>query len=94
MGSCQMHVNYVGREVSVVERGGVPDETWEPDPQGYASNRHDRKEPTMADWRKVKLAVFARHSNPWSAWTRWASAPLILVPVWRRSWRDAALVGV
>jgi hypothetical protein len=36
----------------------------------------------------------SRHSNPWSAWTRWASAPLILVPVWRRSWRDAALVGV
>ena len=48
----------------------------------------------MADWRKVKRAVFARHSNPWSAWTRWASAPLLLVPVWRRSWRDAALVGV
>jgi hypothetical protein len=20
---------------------------------------------------------FARHSNPWSAWTRWASAPLV-----------------
>jgi len=42
----------------------------------------------------VKRAVFARHSNPWSAWTRWASAPLLLVPVWRRSGRDAALVGV
>lgn len=38
--------------------------------------------------------VFARHSNPWSAWTRWASVPLLLVPVWRRSGRDAALVGV
>jgi hypothetical protein len=47
----------------------------------------------MADWRTVKRAVFARHCNPWSAWTRWASTPLILVPVWRRSWRDAALVG-
>lgn len=47
----------------------------------------------MEDWRKVKRAVFARHSNPWSAWTRWASTPLLLVPVWRRSWRDAALVG-
>ena len=42
----------------------------------------------------MKRAVFARHCNPWSAWTRWASAPLVLVPVWRRSWRDAALVGV
>ncbi|UZN03259.1 DUF6653 family protein [Cellulomonas sp. S1-8] len=47
----------------------------------------------MADWRKVERAVFARHSNPWSAWTRWATAPLLLVPVWRRSGRDAVLVG-
>ena len=45
------------------------------------------------DWTNVKRAVFERHSNPWSAWTRWASAPLVLVPVWRRSGRDAALVG-
>jgi Trk-type K+ transport system membrane component len=45
------------------------------------------------DWRQVKRAVFARHCNPWSAWTRWASTPLILIPIWRRSWRDAALVG-
>jgi hypothetical protein len=48
----------------------------------------------MTGWRRVKRAVFARHCNPWSAWTRWASVPLMLVPVWRRSWRDAAVVGV
>jgi hypothetical protein len=48
----------------------------------------------MEDWRGLKREVFARHSNPWSAWTRWASAPLMLVPAWRGSWRDAALVGV
>lgn len=48
----------------------------------------------MDAWRKVKRAVFARHSNPWSMWTRWASTPLMLVPVWRRSGRDAALVGL
>ncbi|QBR93897.1 DUF6653 family protein [Nocardioides euryhalodurans] len=47
----------------------------------------------MEDRRTVKRAVFARHSNPWSAWTRWATAPLMLVPVWRRSPRDAVLVG-
>jgi hypothetical protein len=47
----------------------------------------------MVSWREAKRTVFARHSNPWSAWTRWATAPLLLVPVWRRSWRDAALVG-
>ena len=48
----------------------------------------------MEEWRRVKRVVFARHSNPWSMWTRWASTPLVLVPVWRRSWRDAALVGL
>jgi hypothetical protein len=48
----------------------------------------------MEGWRNLKRTVFARHSNPWSAWTRWASVPLLLVPAWRRSWRDAALVGI
>jgi hypothetical protein len=47
----------------------------------------------MDEWRSVKRSVFARHGNPWSASTRWASTPLLLVPVWRRSWRDGALVG-
>ncbi len=37
--------------------------------------------------------MFARHSNPWSAWTRWASAPLVLVPIWTRRPRDATLVA-
>jgi hypothetical protein len=45
------------------------------------------------NWRKVKRAVFARHCHPLSAWTRWASTPLVLVPVWRRNWRDAAVIG-
>lgn len=34
--------------------------------------------------------VFARHSNPWSAWTRWLSTPLVLVPLWTRRWSHAA----
>ncbi|MFF3227202.1 DUF6653 family protein [Nocardia suismassiliense] len=42
----------------------------------------------------VRRAVFARHSNPWSAWSRWATAPLLLVPVWTRSWPHAAAIGV
>ena len=42
---------------------------------------------------RIRRAVFARHANPWSAWTRWATMPLILVPVWRRSWRDAAWIS-
>jgi hypothetical protein len=37
--------------------------------------------------------VFARHANPWSAWTRWASTPLVLVPVWTRRWNHALLLG-
>lgn len=41
----------------------------------------------------LRRAVFARHANPLSAWSRWATTPLILVPVWRRSWRDAAWVA-
>ena len=37
--------------------------------------------------------MFARHSNPWSAWTRWASTPLVLVPIWTRRWRPATIVA-
>jgi hypothetical protein len=42
---------------------------------------------------RLRHAMFERHSNPWSAWTRWASTPLVLVPVWTRRRRDAALVA-
>lgn len=42
---------------------------------------------------RVRSTVFARHSNPWSAWSRWATAPLVLVPVWKRSWPHAAVVS-
>ena len=47
----------------------------------------------MSRFRGIKREVFARHSSPWSAWTRWASTPLVYVPVWNRSWRQAALVA-
>ena len=43
---------------------------------------------------RVRRAMFARHCNPWSAWTRWASTPLPLVPVWTRRWSHAVLVAV
>ncbi|WP_017586283.1 DUF6653 family protein [Nocardiopsis ganjiahuensis] len=43
---------------------------------------------------RLRRAVFARHSNPWSAWTRWASIPLISVPVWNRSWKQAGVLAV
>ncbi len=48
---------------------------------------------SLGGFARIRRSVFARHANPWSAWTRWASAPLVLVPVWTRSWRHAAVVG-
>ena len=42
---------------------------------------------------RLRHAMFARHSNPWSAWTRWASTPLVLIPVWTRRRSHAALVA-
>ncbi len=42
---------------------------------------------------RLRHAMFARHANPWSAWTRWASTPLVLIPVWTRRRRHAALVA-
>src|SRR5688572_9813989 len=47
----------------------------------------------MSRFDAIKRNVFARHSNPWSAWTRWASTPLVFVPVWNRRWNQAALVA-
>ena len=41
----------------------------------------------------LKHKVFARHSNPWSAWTRWLSTPLVLVPAWTRRWSHAAIIS-
>lgn len=48
----------------------------------------------MRSVARVRRAIFARHCNPWSAWTRWASTPLTLVPVWTRRPVHAVLVGV
>jgi hypothetical protein len=43
---------------------------------------------------RVRRALFARHCNPWSAWTRWASTPLILVPAWTRRRSHAAWLAL
>jgi hypothetical protein len=42
---------------------------------------------------RARRALFARHCNPWSAWTRWASTPLTLIPVWTRRWSHAVLLA-
>jgi uncharacterized protein DUF6653 len=43
---------------------------------------------------RIRRAIFARHCNPWSAWTRWASTPLPLVPIWTRRWSHAVLIAL
>src|SRR5215207_10675860 len=44
--------------------------------------------------KQLTRKIFAHHSNPWSAWTRLFSAPLVFVPIWNRSWRQGAILGV
>ena len=44
--------------------------------------------------KHLSRKIFARHSNSWSAWSRLFSAPLLFVPIWNRSWREGAILGV
>ena len=44
--------------------------------------------------KRLLREVFRYHSNPWSAWTRLLSVPLVFVPIWTRSWREGAIVVV
>jgi hypothetical protein len=48
----------------------------------------------VASLARLRRAMFARHCHPWSAWTRWASTPLILVPVWTRRRSHAVWVAI
>ncbi|MGH3561379.1 MAG: DUF6653 family protein [Mycobacterium sp.] len=48
----------------------------------------------MPPFARILHAVCARHANPWSAWTRWASTPLVLVPIWTRRRSHAGLIGL
>ncbi|WP_197520532.1 DUF6653 family protein [Mycobacterium sp. E2479] len=48
----------------------------------------------MLSVARVRRAVFARHCHPWSAWTRWATTPLILVPVWTRRRAHAVWIAL
>ncbi len=46
------------------------------------------------EWTKrVRRWVFERHAHPISAWSRWATTPLILVPLWTRDPRTIAPVA-
>jgi hypothetical protein len=38
-------------------------------------------------WPSILHWVFIRHAHPISAWSRWASTPLVVVPLWYpRTW--------
>ena len=41
----------------------------------------------------MKEQTWERHSNPLSVWTRVFTNPLVYVPVWNRSWRQAIPVA-
>jgi hypothetical protein len=43
---------------------------------------------------RMRRAIFARHANPWSAWSRWASTPLVLLPVWTRRRSHALMTAL
>lgn len=38
-------------------------------------------------------AMWRRHANSWSVWTRLLSTPLAFVPFWNRSWKQGAAVA-
>ena len=42
----------------------------------------------------MRRAMFTRHANPWSAWSRWASTPLVLLPVWTRRRSHALMAAI
>ena len=46
----------------------------------------------MSSLARARGEFFARHSHPLSAWSRWATIPFILLPLWTRS--STAGVGV
>jgi hypothetical protein len=41
---------------------------------------------------RLRRKVFERHANPWSAWSRWATTPLLVVSMWTRKRTHAAPV--
>jgi Family of unknown function (DUF6653) len=61
--------------------------------QQHAGQRGDETVAMTPTGSSFKRWVFSRHSHPWSAWTRWASTPLVLLPVWNRSARQGVVVA-
>lgn len=58
-----------------------------------AREHHEKRSDVSIGLAELVHMVFARHSSPWSAWSRWLSTPLVLVPLWTRRWSHAAIIG-
>ena len=43
-------------------------------------------EHTLAKAFRMSEAVWERHVNPWSVWTRYGALPLLIAGVWSRAW--------
>ncbi len=41
----------------------------------------------------INERIWQRHAHPWSGWVAIATYPLVYVPVWNRSWRQAFAVA-
>lgn len=41
---------------------------------------------------KLTDAMWRKHANPWSGWTRLFSVPLAYIPLWNHSWLQGLLV--
>ena len=61
--------------------------------QQHVRRRRDKTLAMTSTGSNFKRWVFARHSHPWSVWTRWASTPLVLLPVWNRSAGQGVVVA-
>src|SRR5215217_2222774 len=58
-------------------------------------NPLERRETVSSLIKRLLREVFRHHSNPWSTWTRLLlSVPLVFLPIWKRSWREGAIVVV
>ena len=43
-------------------------------------------EQALAKGMAMSDEVWARHANPWSVWTRFTAAPLLVASIWSRVW--------
>ena len=43
-------------------------------------------EQKLANFFHMTDEVWARHANPWSAWTRYACLPMLIAAIWSRVW--------